>query len=1041
MKITTNTYMRTTKQLVIVLLLLCNPLNSFNINAQEAPDLNYLRTPEASAFKKYGEESVNEYTGTADISVPIYTIKCKDIEIPLVLRYDASGIKVEQEASWVGLGWNLMVGGCINYVCAGGHDMYSSSSVPTKIWTEYLTSEFSPWNGTTRNRNMYYAYTPDETSNWMNKYPYRPQDVVQSYTDQFTGSGGMKDYIDWGYGERDFYSVNVMGKSFMFFIDPATLKVFNIGKAGEEFIVTPNYSGAGADPGIGNQPDIDSWIITDSDRYKYYFSVGDKYQADNSTGIRYTTCWYLTEIESPLGGEVTFEYNEFIKKPRTNLCESNTITFPHGGCCNNVVPQNYTHYLQNENSNMNLTTHYLSKIETSNQTVNFLTSNSGECSGKKLDAIVIRTNDHESTQIEKIDFSFGSFGYSNVGSNYAPNDPSYNSENRLKLLNVREIASSDTITTSFMYNENVLLPSKRSCAQDYWGFYNGQENNVSGRGYSMIPAPGSFMSSNYIHGLSGQIGANRNSDGYYMQAAILNRIVYPTGGYTSYEYEPNTINNSTICGGLRIKKTSNYDNDDTLLNYTTYDYSNGVLLNNIETIDYTLFYNFANGSVPGTHSIEVFTITPGHPRMPAFYLSCNPGIVGYSGVTKCKYNADNTLEKKIVTSYINNAPTNTHGIDIYYYDLNNGAMSRQEVYDGNNNILYSIENRYDSELADHYATNIVTKNKSLNSGGGMGVTYTEYVNLIDENGSFTNIGSVSFSNGNSDGVCDVVRYPYILSRVNLKKTITTEYFSDGNTYVNTKDYVYSDINHQVSQIDESTSLQNKVRRTKLTYTADVANRSWNGTFRLNDVVETKVVSVENNAETCISTERTNYMDSGLPTESFMSIGNNTPESRTMYRYDGRSNIRSVTTDGNEIIYIWSYHGLYPIAKIEGISFDGLAASWGHIEDVLSSTEIEGMTDEEINLTKITLGQAEISKIIDHTNPDEILLDIEKIRQKVSELGGYATTYTFMPLIGMTSMTQPNGLTTTYEYDGFGRMVRAADHNGHTISTSSYNYKR
>ena len=112
----------------------------------KAIDFNYLRTPEASAFKKYGEESVNEYTGTADISVPLYTIKSKNIEIPLVLRYDASGIKVEQEASWVGLGWNLMVGGCINYVCAGGHDMYQAPDISTKTWTEYLTSSFGMWN-------------------------------------------------------------------------------------------------------------------------------------------------------------------------------------------------------------------------------------------------------------------------------------------------------------------------------------------------------------------------------------------------------------------------------------------------------------------------------------------------------------------------------------------------------------------------------------------------------------------------------------------------------------------------------------------------------------------------------------------------------------------------------------------------------------------------------------------------------------------------------------------------------------------------------
>ena len=121
----------------------CLLLSSFlQVLADDVPgalNLDHFRTPEAAAFKKYGEESVNEYTGTADISVPLYTIKCKDIEIPVVLRYDASGIKVEQEASWVGLGWNLTVGGCINYVCAGSHDQYTQCSISEQEWTEYLT--------------------------------------------------------------------------------------------------------------------------------------------------------------------------------------------------------------------------------------------------------------------------------------------------------------------------------------------------------------------------------------------------------------------------------------------------------------------------------------------------------------------------------------------------------------------------------------------------------------------------------------------------------------------------------------------------------------------------------------------------------------------------------------------------------------------------------------------------------------------------------------------------------------------------------------
>ena len=201
-------------------MLLSSSLSVIADDVQEALNLDHFRTPEASAFKKYGEESVNEYTGTADISVPLHTVKCKDIEIPIVLRYDASGIKVDQEASWVGLGWNLTVGGCINYVFAGGHDLYNAPDIPNAVWTEYLSSKFSIstyGNHEYKTQTRYYVCNPNENSNWMSSLPYTPQDFILSYTDNIGGGQGMKEYVDWGFGERDFYSVNVMGKSFMFF--------------------------------------------------------------------------------------------------------------------------------------------------------------------------------------------------------------------------------------------------------------------------------------------------------------------------------------------------------------------------------------------------------------------------------------------------------------------------------------------------------------------------------------------------------------------------------------------------------------------------------------------------------------------------------------------------------------------------------------------------------------------------------------------------------------------------------------------------------
>lgn len=1156
----------------VILLAGCILLSSFHsVMADGTPEslnLDHFRTPEASAFKKYGEESVNEYTGTADISVPLYTIKCKDIEIPIVLRYDASGIKVEQEASWVGLGWNLTVGGCINYVCAGGHDMYNAPDIPNNVWTEYLTSEFTfstYGNIQYKNQTRYYVYNSNDDFNWMARLPLRPQDFVLSYTDYIGGGYGMKEYVDWGYGERDFYSVNVMGKSFLFFIDPFTLNVYNIGKAGEDFIVEPEYQ-FNAQTGIGNQPDITRWTITDSDGYVYSFEEGDKFQCDSQTGARYTSCWYLTKIKSPTGEEVVFKYGSLTRAGRTTRFESYRLPIPHGGglsCCSNVSQPTYNSSIQSVNSNTNVTSHYLTEIKAGNQTVTFVTSTSNECSGRKLDGITVSSKDN--TTVKNIVFSYDSFGYSNVGGNYAP-AAGTDSEYRLKLVNVSEIASQDTLKTSFSYNSQ-QLPSKRSCAQDFWGYYNGRENNVQGRGYSLLPPPQKFMSSNYTQALDNYSikGADRYSRDSYMQAAMLNRVDYPTGGYTTYEYEPNSIltrdftltekyrekqydisvlarfscyrdqynhlvadqseqrkdftltqegtcdlllqcsgneqllgqdihiqiyrqNNTLVesdtvsfipysqepsrirsvtlpagsyyllvipvgngynqpfyircylkgwyeetlsqtfytltCGGLRVKKISNFDHGGGMINYITYDYNangmtSGKLLDKIETIDFAHCYNMEPvGGLPGTHDVEVYTINTGHSRLPSFFSSCNPGIVGYSKVTKSKYDAAGHLEKRVITSYTNNEPQHMYSMD-YYMSFDNGQVLSQEIRDASNAVVARTENTYANNMVDHYATNMVVKYKCLNHGPS--ALASSLILVVYNAPSTTPTSTTNLGNPGTEGVVDVWRYPYILSRAELSRSVSTEYCQDGSTIVRRKDYLYNGINHQVSRIDENTGLSNQTRRTRITYSADATDdvSTWmRNAHRLNDVVETKNILVVNGQERCQSTQRTNFISryvNGasryLPGSSSRSIGNNASETRTVYSYDDSLNVKSVAVDSIETVYIWSYKGQYPIARIEGLRH-------AEVETALGST---------------------ISALLCKAVPSQA--DYNSIRTAVKALGGHITTYTYKPLVGITSETLPNGNRIYYEYDGFGRLARVLDHNGSVISTNSYNYRK
>src|SRR6185437_731115 len=86
-------------------------------------DQSYIPpSPNAEAFQKFGNNPVSLFLGTPAVSVPIFDIKLGSLDLPIILGYNYNGFQPMKDAGWVGLGWNLNVGGVVSRIVEGQVD-------------------------------------------------------------------------------------------------------------------------------------------------------------------------------------------------------------------------------------------------------------------------------------------------------------------------------------------------------------------------------------------------------------------------------------------------------------------------------------------------------------------------------------------------------------------------------------------------------------------------------------------------------------------------------------------------------------------------------------------------------------------------------------------------------------------------------------------------------------------------------------------------------------------------------------------------------
>lgn len=456
-------------------------------------------SPEAQAFAKYGGTPVNLYTGTPDISIPIANLQGRDISVPVSLTYDASGVKVDQLATWVGLGWNLNAGGMVTRQVRGNPDDYMSANPSLKpFYSPEIASEYNFVNGFTTAENMptvagnlyrYFTFLNNATRSDITSYKYEIQPDTYSFS--ALGVSGTL-YIDYSSGIA-YCMEHPEIKAYPTFNEVATIK------------------------------NITAWKIVDGAGNAYYFDLAERtytYEQGASDILKdYNSAWMLTKVETTNKRDIVlFNYGTPTAWNQPQLAgrgEMRNDRYLEGTFCGNddAIPapvpmyKIYQSVLTNITINGQIVAEFVpSMVDRKDLKSRKFLSN-------------VRILGESGAVVKRFKFVRSYFG-----------DSTQTDERLLRLrLDALEVYGDATSTVPERYTftyEAGNLPSRESYAQDYWGYYNGAQNNLT-----LIPKNYYYDTEN-----SGFAGADRSPNFTYGKIGSLIRIKYPAGGTTDFVF-------------------------------------------------------------------------------------------------------------------------------------------------------------------------------------------------------------------------------------------------------------------------------------------------------------------------------------------------------------------------------------------------------------------------------------------------------------------------------------------------------------------------
>jgi len=274
---------------------------------------------------------------------------------------------------------------------------------------------------------------------------------------------------------------------------------------------------------------------------------------------------------------------------------------------------------------------------------------------------------------------------------------------------------------------------------------------------------------------------------------------------------------------------------------------------------------------------------------------------------------------------------------------------------------------------------------------------------------------------------DVVENSFRTNWSYLNKTRQISYDTNGqNPLTTTTNYYYDNDKHLQPTKTITTNSKGETLITETKYAHDVNNTNLLSKHRIAEPLEVLSSKKVGANTTPLSHQKTVYKDfNGIYLPEIIQTlkgkvsPTNSLENRIIYHdYDTKGNPIEVSkADGTKIYYVWGYQGTQPIAKIEGYT-------------TMNSTQLSAIN------SAITASDADKSTTTENT----FRTRLTALRNAFASTTSQVTTFTYDPLIGVTSITDPRGEVVYYEYDEFNRLKFVRNSEGQIVKENVYHYK-